>query len=305
MSGVLEIILPIFAVVALGFWAARRGGYTEVSARGLSRYLGSYALPALLFSNMARARVPDVEWGFLASFYLAACAVFVLAALWMWSKNMWENTAPVGLASSFSNIAMIGLPVILEARGPAAAVPVTLLIIFQSPLMFTLATTLAESQRTAGFRLLPTISGAVQATLFSPMVGAALLGLVVNQSGLTVPDVFDKSLDLLSRTVLPCACFALGATIARTEARGRMLSASVMAAMKTVLHPALTWLLAAKVFGLPPEWVVPAVAAAALPIGMNAYVFAERYQSGRELVSMSLLMSTLISPISLTVAFMV
>lgn len=305
MPGVLEITLPIFAVVAIGFWAARRGGYSEASARGLSRYLGSYALPALLFANMAHAHVPDVEWGFVASFYIAACVVFVVAAAWMWSRNMRADTAPVGLASSFSNIAMIGLPVIMEARGPGAAVPVTLLIIFQSPLMFTLATTLAESQRTRGFRLLPTVLGAARATVMSPMVGAALLGLVLNQLGVTLPDVCDKGLDLLSRTVLPCACFSLGATIARTEPQGRVIPASVMAGLKTVIHPALTWFLAAKVFGLPPEWVVPAVAAAALPIGMNAYVFAERYQAGRELVSMSLLMSTLFSPISLSIAFMV
>ena len=48
-----------------------------------------------------------------------------------------------------------------------------------------------------------------------------------------------------------------------------------------------------------------AVTAAALPIGVNVYAFAERYQTGRELVSMSLLLSTLMSPISISVAFMV
>jgi len=47
------------------------------------------------------------------------------------------------------------------------------------------------------------------------------------------------------------------------------------------------------------------VTAAALPIGVNVYAFAERYQTGRELVSMSLLLSTLMSPISISVAFMV
>lgn len=306
MSLIFQIVLPMFALVALGWWAARYRGFSNAMVQGLSRFLGIYALPALLFSSMAKAQISErIEWSFLAAFYLAALVIFVLGAAWMRVRKRRDAMAPVGLASSFSNIALLGTPILMEAYGASVAVPVMLLIVFQSPLLFTTATLLAESQRSAGGRPLRAAGNAVKAAVFSPLVMSVFFGLVANLVQIPVPVAIMKGMGLLAQTVLPCACFTLGATLAFSPATGHLLPAAAMAVMKTGLHPLLTWLLAAKVFMLPPDWVAPAVTAAALPIGVNAYVFAERYQTSRELVSMSLLLSTLLSPVAISVAFMI
>ncbi|AWK87684.1 AEC family transporter [Azospirillum thermophilum] len=306
MSLIFQIVLPMFALIALGFWAARYRGFSNAMVQGLSRFLGIYALPALLFSNMVKADIPEpLEWGFLASFYIAALAVFAFGSAGVWMAGRRESMAPVGLAGSFSNIALLGTPVIMEAYGPSVAVPVLLLIVFQSPLLFTVATLLAESQRSSGGRPIQAAVTAVKATAMSPLVVSVLLGLAVNLIHLPMPAMVMKGLGLMAQTVLPCACFTLGATLAFSPAGGSVLPALVVSVMKTAVHPALTWLLATYVFDLPPDWVAPAVTAASLPIGVNAHVFAERYQAGRDIVSMSLLISTLLSPISISVAFMV
>jgi len=306
MSLIFQIVLPMFALIALGYWAARWRGFTNPMVQGLSRFLGIYALPALLFSSMARAEIPDpLEWAVLASFYIAALAVFATGGLWMRLVGRRDEAAAIGLAGSFSNIALLGTPIIMEAYGPAVAVPVLLLIVFQSPLLFTSATMLAEMRRSAGGRPLRATLAAAKATLLSPLVLSVALGLTANLVHIPIPAMAMKSFTLMAQTVLPCACFTLGASLAFSPATGAILPATVVALLKTGLHPLLTWLLASKVFLLPPEWVAPAVTAAALPIGINAYVFAERYNAGRDVVSMSLLISTLLSPISISVAFMV
>jgi len=310
MSLIFQIVLPMFGLIALGFWAARYRGFSTAMVQGLSRFLGIYALPALLFSNMARADIPDpLEWAVLGSFYIAAVAVFLVGGLWMRMAGRREQIAPIGLASSFSNIALLGSPIIMEAYGPTVAVPVMLLIVFQSPLLFTSATMLAETQRSArngrAGRPLKATLDAAKATLTSPLVVSVILGLAANLIHLTIPPMVMKSFTMMAQTVLPCACFTLGASLALSPASGAVLPATVVALLKTGLHPLLTWLLATQLFDLPPLWVAPAVTAAALPIGINAYVFAERYHAGREVVSMSLLISTLLSPVSISIAFMV
>lgn len=306
MSLIIQIVLPMFALIALGYWAARYRGFSNAMVQGLSRFLGIYALPALLFSNMVKAEIPDpLEWGFLASFYLAALAVFALGGAGIWFSGRREAAVQVGLAGSFSNIALLGAPIIMEAYGPSVAVPVLLLIIFQSPLLFTVATMLAETQRSSGGRPVEAALTAIKATATSPLVVSVLLGLAANLIHLPVPGMVMKGLGLMSQTVLPCACFTLGATLAFSPVSGSVLPATFVSLMKTAVHPALTWVLATYVFDLPPDWIAPAITAAGLPIGVNAYVFAERYQAGRETVSMSLLISTLLSPISISVAFMV
>ncbi|ALG70772.1 transporter [Azospirillum thiophilum] len=310
MSLIFQIVLPMFGLIALGFWAARYRGFSNAMVQGLSRFLGIYALPALLFSNMARADIPDpLEWAVLGSFYIGAVAVFLVGGLWMRLAGRREQIAPIGLASSFSNIALLGSPIIMEAYGPTVAVPVMLLIVFQSPLLFTSATMLAETQRSARSgrtgRPVQATLAAAKATLASPLVVSVILGLAANLIHLPIPPMVMKSFTLMAQTVLPCACFTLGASLALSPASGAVLPATVVALLKTGLHPLLTWLLATHVFDLPPVWVAPAVTAAALPIGINAYVFAERYNAGREVVSMSLLISTLLSPVSISIAFMV
>lgn len=306
MSLIIQIVLPMFALIALGYWAARYRGFSNAMVQGLSRFLGIYALPALLFSNMVKADIPDpLEWGFLASFYIAALVVFVIGGGVMWVRGRREALASVGLAGSFSNIALLGAPILMDAYGSSVAVPVLLLIIFQSPLMFTVATMLAESQRSSGGKPVEAAWKAVKATVTSPLVVSVLLGLVANLIHVPVPAMVMKGLTLMAQTVLPCACFTLGATLAFSPVTSNILPATLVSLMKTALHPALTWVLATFVFKLPPDWVAPAVTAAALPTGLNVYVFAERYQAGRELVSMTLLISTLLSPVAISIAFMV
>ena len=61
------------------------------------------------------------------------------------------------------------------------------------------------------------------------------------------------------------------------------------------LMPALVWVMAAHVFALPPVWVGTAVIMAATPTGMNAYLFAAKYDAGVASVSSTIVLSTAIS----------
>jgi len=306
MTAIFQIVLPMFVLVALGFYAGKSGNFSNTAAQGLSRFLGIYALPALLFVAMAKAKIPDpIEWGFVASFFVAAFIIFGLCSAWMIAVRNRQEFVVGGFGASFSSIGLLGAPILMEAYGSAVAVPVMLLILFQSPLLFTTATMFAEAQRTSGGRPVAAALNAIKATMLSPMILSIVLGMTVNLVQIPMPEAIMKAANVLAATVLPCACFTLGSSLAYGKLSGKFGQAAVMAILKTVLHPALTWVLAAKVFMLPPDWLAPAVTAAALPIGVNVYAFAERYQTGRELVSMSLLISTLMSPISISVAFMV
>lgn len=312
MAAIFPIVLPLFVLLGAGFLSGRfQNAAAGPMTEGLSRFLGTYALPALLFSSMAKADIPShIEWGFVSAFFLAAFAIFALGALWMISMRRPSELASVGFAASFSNIGMIGAPIIMDAYGPSVAVPVMLLIVFQSPLLFTAATLVAECQRATGGRPLDAAWIGVKASLISPITVAIGAGLMINLLRLPVPASAMKAADLVAQTVLPCACFTAGATLARlANAVGGVgarpvLQASIMTVLKTVAHPVLTWLLAVKVFALSPVWIAAAVTAAALPVGINACAFAARYDSGREAVSLSMLISTLVSPFTISLAFL-
>lgn len=74
-----------------------------------------------------------------------------------------------------------------------------------------------------------------------------------------------------------------------------------MIGLKLVLQPVLVWVLAFVVFHLDPLWGAVAVMSAGMPVGINAYLFAHKYQIGIATISTAILLSTLLAVISQSV----
>ncbi|MFC6050100.1 AEC family transporter, partial [Methylobacterium hispanicum] len=79
--------------------------------------------------------------------------------------------------------------------------------------------------------------------------------------------------------------------------------AIAVAVLKCVLHPLAVWLLAFHVFAMPPAYAGVATLFAAMPVGINAYLLAVRYKTETGLIAASVLVSTLIAPVT-TIAWL-
>ena len=71
--------------------------------------------------------------------------------------------------------------------------------------------------------------------------------------------------------------------------------------MKPIAQPAITWLLATRVFGLPPLLTHGAVLMAALPTGTGPFMLAEFYRREASITSTVILVSTVLSLVTITV----
>ena len=100
--------------------------------------------------------------------------------------------------------------------------------------------------------------------------------------------------------VLPCALFAMGATLAQYGFKGRLGQSIFVVAAKCVILPAIVYVLGAHVFDLPPVWTMVAVLIAAQPAGVNVYLFAQRYGTAQAIASTSIFLSTAFSIFSLS-----
>ncbi|HRP97541.1 MAG TPA: AEC family transporter [Rhodocyclaceae bacterium] len=75
----------------------------------------------------------------------------------------------------------------------------------------------------------------------------------------------------------------------------------MLVALKTIVHPLLVWLLATRVFDVPPLWTMTAVTLAALPAGITPYLFAQRYNACQATTASAVFLSTVLSVLTLTV----
>lgn len=300
---IFNIIFPIFALALLGYVLTIFKFFSREDIAGISRYVFNVAIPVLLFDAMADIELPEeIQWAFLFSYYLAALFIFALGN-WLGRTRFGHSRAEqgiFGLGASYSNTVLIGLPVISSAFGDEALLPMFLLISLHAAILFTAVTAVVESdtgpaQRRRDLLLLPLTKIAR-----NPIIGGLIVGLLFNWLAIPLPGVLADTIGLIRTSALPCALFVMGASLSEYKLAGHLSEAWTIVGLKMVLQPLLVWLLAFVVFHLAPLWGTVAVITAALPVGINASMFAHKYDACIAPVASATIISTLLSIGSLT-----
>jgi malonate transporter and related proteins len=287
----LFVVLPIFALIAIGYGVTWSGIVQQKSAQGLSDFVFVLAIPCLLFKTLAKATIPEVQpWGYWLSYFGALALVWALAMLIAARvfKREGQALAVAGFAAAQSNTVLVGIPIIVKAYGEAGAVPLALLLAVHLPVTVTLATVLAERRNASPYRILKSL-------ISHPIIIGILLGSAARPFIDILPQMIWTVVDGLAGAAIPCSLVALGMTLRRYGLETGLTLPAILSGLKLLVHPALVLVLATYVFSMPPAWSGVAVLFAACPCGINAYLFAERYKTGIGDASSAIALSTLAS----------
>lgn len=295
MSDLVAIVVPVFGLIAIGFFARWAGLLSATAGEGLSEFVFVCAVPTLIFRTLAEAKATDAQpWGYWAAYFLALGVVWALAMAL--SRRAFASTHAFSVVAGFSaaqsNTALVGIPLILKAYGEAGAVPLFLLIAIHLPITMTTGTLLVEGAGGVDFRNL------ARRLATNPILLGLVAGLTFRAAGLKLEGPAFTLVDMLARAAAPCALVAMGLTLKQAgwpRERGLLWS---VAALKLVVQPALVYLLAFKVFSMPPAWAGVAVLFAAMPSGINAYLFAERYHEGVAFSSAAIALTTTLAALT-------
>lgn len=307
MSGVLLsvllIVLPVFLVIGAGYATLRVGFVDDAVIDALTAFATRIAVPTLLFTRMASLSIGDAfDPGMLIAFYAGAliAAVAALAAARFGGVSA-PKAVTIGLAASFSNTVLIGVPVLERAYDAAAVDAMLAIISMHIPILLTLgmvAMAISRADAAPDSRIgaaLATVAGDVARNPF--MIGLAL-GLLVNLSGLAAPAPIASALDMVARAALPTALFALGGALTRYAVKDEIGWASLIVAFSLLAHPAIAYGLGAYVFALEPRYLRAAVVAAAMPSGLNVYVFAALHRTGEGVAASAVVLGTALAVVT-------
>lgn len=298
---ILTIVFPIFAIALFGYLMARLGVLSGRDIEGISRFVFNIAIPVLLFNSLAHVELPAaINWQFMLSYY---SVVLIIYGLGLWASQRWFAHSPqeqgiFGLGASYSNMILVGLPIISTGLGDEALLPLFMLVSVHSGILFFIVTLLAERSNGQGLSAAQIASQTLKTLARNPIILGLLSGLLVNLFAIPLPAMMNDALDMFSDATLPCALFVLGASLNAYKIAGHFKEAWVMIGLKMVLQPLLVGLLVFGVFHLDPLWSAVAVMAAGMPIGVNAYIFAHKYQAGIATLSTAILLSTLLAVVS-------
>ena len=299
MSSTIEILLPVFGLIAAGFLCRRRGVLGPAAASELNRFVVWLALPALLFQIMAHASWHQLyQPAFVATFALTCALVFagVLACRLFAGRGLADASIDA-IAASYPNTGYLGFPLCLLAFGTDSLTPTTIATILVACVLFAGAIVLIEIGLQAEARRRSLVIKVGASLLRNPLVVAPALGAVFPLCGLTMPAAADTFLKLLGGAASPCALVALGLFLAseRQSSAKDTGAAALLVGLKLILQPAVTWVLATSVFGLTPLLTHTAVLLAALPTGTGPFMLAEFYRREAAITSNVVLASTVVS----------
>lgn len=297
-------MVPIFGLMALGFAAVRLGLFDDASVKGLVLFVFNFSIPSLLLRSMAQMEFPaDIEWGFLVAFYSGSLITYGLGigvGRFTFRRTLPEQ-AIFGMGAGFSNLVLMGIPIVLTALGPEASLPMFLIIGVHSITFMPLTVALIQGGRggdTSRARQALKIFGDM---LRNPIILGILVGLGVNLSGVTIWIGADRILDFLGTAAVPCALFAMGASLACYPLGGDVAPAVVLSALKLLVHPFLVWLVAVPILRLEGLWVAVAVVMASMPSAVNVYLFGARYDAAPGVAARTVLLSSVCSVVTIAV----
>jgi malonate transporter and related proteins len=304
---VLAALLPVVILIAIGFIAGRAGLMPASSAKDLSKLVFTVFLPPMLFRTMVNIHPENLQGKPIVAYLLGMTLIYAVM-FFVAGRN--RRAAVLGLAASYSNTVMIGIALIQFAYGEQGVAVLLALIAVHSLIMLSMATvvlelvTLREKRGVEGGQAshpLRTLAQSVWNTLKQPMVFPVIAGLIYGQTGLGIPAVIDKPLQLLGSAFSPLAVVLVGITLASTRVGEHLRMALALSVLKNVAHPLVVAFigLALGLSGLP---LAVMIVTAALPIGANVFLFAQRYETALPEVTAAVAVSSAVALVSVALA---
>ncbi|WP_127105627.1 AEC family transporter [Pararhodobacter zhoushanensis] len=294
MEALIQVILPVFLVVGLGYLAAWGKVISEAGIEGLMKFAQSFAIPILLFLALARLDLGSgFDWRMLVSFYTGAFCGF-LAGLFgarFLFKRDWEDAVAVGFVCLFSNSVLLGLAISERAYGSDSLAPNYAIIALHAPFCYLVGVLVMEGVRARGAGLTRTAGRVVKSLATNPLVIGIGAGVLVNLSGQALPGVIADAAGLVARAGLPAALFGLGGVLFRYRPEGDLRLIAYAVAISLVLHPSITWVLG-RLLDVQPGPFRSAVVTAGMAPGVNAYLFANMYGRARRVAASTVLIAT-------------
>jgi predicted permease len=284
MQVILAAFVPVLILVLAGYAIARaKKPFDPKTITFLSTTIGT---PALVFSNLARSTVSgDALAAILLATFVALCCYLAIGAAVLKASGL--SLRAFLPAMAFPNNGNLGLPLALFAFG-------------QDGLNYAIAifAIISMGNHTIGQAIAAGRSH-WRRGLFSPIVGAALAGLVWSFAQLPLPKWFDNTLSLVSGLTIPMLLLMLGTALARIP-----VTSFPRAALLSVLRLTLGTVVGfgvAGLFGFTGAERGAFVLQCAMPVAVYNYVYAQLYNTAPEEVASLVVLSTVFAAFTIPV----
>jgi malonate transporter and related proteins len=261
--------------------------------------------PALLFWKIGSAKSPvDMDMGYCLAALCAVLTMFLISILAIRLLHVSDYGAGSFSQSCYRFNTYIGMAVIMNALDDEGVRYFGILISFIIPFINVLSITILIWFSGKRFEFKQRVIMMGKALLSNPLILACIAGILYAKSINHFPVFIDNTLRLMTSVTLPLALLSIGSALTFKVLSGHFKTALIASLIKLIILPATGFFLlkAFQVTGTPFR---VGMIFFALPTSTSIYILSSQLNSDTELASASIMMSTILSFFSLTIALMI
>lgn len=290
----LALTAPLFLLVFAGYALSRWGHWPKVVSDALTRFVFAVAIPAFLFRLMSDfSRLPPVDARLLIAYFGGCFVSYAIARVIAARAFAMDGVAGsvFAMGTIFSNNVLLGIPLAKVTLGDASLPSVSLVVVFNSLILWTLVTVSVEWARHRDLSLRG-FANTARGVVFNPLISSVLLGMGFGFTGLALPAIIDTTLSLMSQAAVPMSLIVLGMGLAEYGMGGGLRPTIALSMLKLALAPLVVYAIA-RALALPPLEMQVVVMLASLPVGANVYLMARQFGALEGPVATSLVLTTI------------
>ncbi len=281
MSEIIRLVFPIFVIILLGYFAARKRFLDKNTGGLLSRYLFYFSLPFLTFANIYNTGLENLlNLDFILGAFITIFLVIVIGCFF-YKKVFGLSGAELIMAvfgSFYVNATYMGMPVSTLLLG--SVTPPLIILVIQAGVIFPAIIYLLDRKTSEKTKF--SLKDSLKILAKNPLMIAASGAVLSLALGIEYPEFIMTALDLLGKPASTVGLFALGFTcylpVESNFTKEEQLQALSVSLFKLLLQPILAYLIGRYVVGLDAWWLRSLVVVAMLPTAVNHFIASQKYR---------------------------
>ncbi len=298
----LNSTIPVFLVILVGKFFMRVGIINEEWTRISDRMAFKYALPIVLFLDIAKMDInKDMDMIFIIFCMISTTVMFFfvyfISRIFLKDKTMVGSFAQGSVRGS---AAILGIPFVTNIYGDAGMIP--LMILAAVPLFnaySVIILTISSKKFLMGDRTKINYMEIIKSIFKNPLIRGILIGFPFCILGIKLPPILDKSLTSVGSMAVPLMLISIGADFKMSDLTAKFKLSTVATSIKLVLLP-LAILPIAIYMGFRGSALIAILVMLGAPSAISGYIMSKAMDNDYVLMSNIVVMTTLFSSVTFT-----
>jgi predicted permease len=302
---VLNAIFPIFILLLLGSFLKHFGITNETFLKTSDKLVYFIFFPAMLFWKIGSSPMDkDISVDLCMASILAVIIVYLLSLVAIKLFHIPHFQAGTFSQCCYRFNTYIGVAIVMTTLGETGIRYFGILIGFVIPIINVLAVSTliwySGDKKTPGqnFKVL------LKALISNPLILGCLAGILFSRSNACFPVFIDNTFSLMTVVTMPLALISIGGSLTLTGLEHYIKNAFLSSVLKGLILPIIGFCLL-NVFSVTGIAFKAGMIFFTLPTSPALYVLSAQLNSDTQLASATIMLSTLLSLISLSVAILI